>query len=94
MKPDILPVTLISSKGDFEVMKTEPAADTQKDDFCPGTWIWIWKWADNLFRQIRKIKGYKSKYYGVLGKNVVKLGLFSILFTKSHHTFKCIYLKL
>ena len=28
---------------------------------------------DNLFGQIRKIKGYKSKYYGVSGKNVLKL---------------------
>ena len=49
------------------------APDTQKDYFCPGTGIWIRKCPDNSFGQICQIKGYKSKYYGVSGKNVVKL---------------------
>ena len=40
-------------------------ADTQKDYFCQGTGIWIWKCPDNLFGQIRSIKGYKCKYYYV-----------------------------
>ena len=40
-------------------------ADTQKDYFCPGTGIRIWKCPDNLFGQISSIKGYKSRYYGV-----------------------------
>ena len=45
----------------------------QKDYFCPGTGIWIWKCPDNLFGQIYKIKGYQSKYHEVLAKNVMKL---------------------
>ena len=44
----------------------------QKDYFCPETWIWIEKCPDNLFGKVFKRKGYKSKYYGVLGNNVVK----------------------
>ena len=48
-------------------------ADTQKDYFCPGTGIWIWKYPDNLFGQISSIKGYKSKYYGVSFTMAVKL---------------------
>ena len=47
--------------------------DTQKDYFCLGTRIWIWKCPDNLFGQISSIKGYKCKYYGVSCKNLVKL---------------------
>ena len=43
-------------------------SDMQKDDFCLGTGIWIWKSPYNLFGQICKINGYKSKYYGVSGK--------------------------
>ena len=45
----------------------------QKDYFCPGTGIWIWKYPDNLFEQKRQIKGYKTTYNSVSGKNTVKL---------------------
>ena len=45
----------------------------QKDYFCPGTWIWIEKCPDDLFRKIWKKKGYNSKYYGVSGNNLVTL---------------------
>ena len=48
-------------------------ADTQKDYFCPGTGIRIWKCPDNLFGQISSIKDYKSKYYGVSFTMAVKL---------------------
>ena len=43
-------------------------ADTQKDDFCSGIGIWIWKCPDNIFGQIGKIKGYNSKYHCVSEK--------------------------
>ena len=46
-------------------------ADTQKDYYCPGTGIWFQKCPDNSFGQIHYIKGPKSKYHDVLGKNIV-----------------------
>ena len=57
----------------------------QKDYFCPGTGIWIWKYPDNLFEQICQIKGYKSTYNGVSGKNAVKL---AFIWTGFHKTTK------
>ena len=46
-------------------------AATQKDYFFLGTGILIRKCPDIIFGQICKIKGYKSKYYDVSGKNAV-----------------------
>ena len=45
----------------------------QKDYFFPGTWFWNEKCPDDSFGKICKRKGYKSKYNGVSGNNVVKL---------------------
>ena len=51
----------------------ETGPDMQKDYFCPGAGIWIWKCPDNLFGQISSLKGYKSKYYGVSCTIALKL---------------------
>ena len=32
--------------------ENDKVTDTQKDYFCPGTEIWIWKCLENLFGQI------------------------------------------
>ena len=67
-------------------------ADTQKDKFCPGTGIWIWKCPDNLFGQICKIEVYNGKYYGVSGKSVVKLAFISNCFSQNHATLSSLFI--
>ena len=71
------PIRYIGAKslhsGKKKINKNTHQTDMQKDNFCPGTGIWIRKCPDNLFGQISSMKGYKSKYYGVSCKNVVKL---------------------
>ena len=67
-------------------------ADTQKDYFCPGTGIWIWECTDNSFGQICKIKCYKSKYYGVSDKNVVKLSFIWTCISQNQNTISSLLL--
>ena len=67
----------------------------QKDYFCPGTGIWIWKYPDNLFEQKRQIKGYKTAYNSVSGKKYSETGIhLSRFFTKPQQNLKFISLML
>ena len=64
----------------------------KKDYFCPGTSIWIRKCPENSFGQICQIKGYKSQFYGVSGKNVVKLAFMWACFSQNHNTISSLFL--